>query len=350
MTLDNQPGDTSSLVAEPGYYISSVHIPSVGVDELIIHYGFYKALNGKKEKHVARVGDGSIVTRFDKTPYPESSHDVVCPHFLELKWATGCPYACAWCYLQGTYRFLDYKTKPHPKEFGRIEKHLLALFEENGKSPPELLNAGELSDSMITEHRKEPFTTFAMNLFGTQDKHKLLFVTKSPHIDNLLRIPNMDQAVVSFSLNAEKVAKRWEKAPSIRDRIEAAGRLKDMGIEVRIRIDPMVPIDGWQNEYHDLLTMIFNRLIPDRITMGSLRGLQSTINNSRDRSWTGYLNEPSNWGKKIAMKTRRDMYSTIIEVLKREYDYQSIALCKETKEMWKVLGMKFENIQCNCTP
>ena len=350
MTFNLQSVDTSILVAEPGYYISPDNIPLDGAGQLIVHYGKYKTLDGKSEERVARVGDGSIITRFDKTPYPRLSSDVVCPHFLELKWATGCPYACAWCYLQGTYRFLDYKTKPHPKEFERIEKHLLTLFEENGKSPPELLNAGELSDSMITEDYEEPFTSFAMSLFGTQDKHRLLLVTKSPHIDNLLKIPNMDQAIVSFSLNAEKVAKKWEKAPSIKDRIEAAGRLKDAGIEVRIRIDPMVPIDGWQNEYSGLLAMIFNRLTPDRITLGSLRGLQSTINNSKDKSWTGYLNETSNWGKKIAMNTRREMYSAILEALKKDYDYQSIALCKETKEMWKALGMKFENIQCNCTP
>jgi len=350
MTLDNQLRDTRTLVAEPGYYISPVNMPSIGVDELIVHYGVYKALNGKQEKHVARVGDGSIVTRFDKTPYPILPSDVVCPHFLELKWATGCPYACAWCYLQGTYRFLDYKTKPHPKEFARIEKHLLALFEENGKSPPELLNAGELSDSMITEHYKEPFTAFAMNLFGTQDKHKLLLVTKSPRIENLLEIPNMDQAIVSFSINAEKVAKRWEKAPSVKARIEAAGKLKDAGIEVRVRIDPMVPIEDWRKEYTDLMTCIFGRFTPDRITIGSLRGLQSTINNARDRSWVEYLGEKSNWGRKIRVDTRKEMYSSLIRHIREDSGYQgSIALCKETIEMWQALNMNYKNISCNCT-
>ena len=350
MAFNLQSADTSILVAEPGYYISHNNIPIDGVDQLIVHYEKYKTLDGKNEKRVARVGDGSIVTRFDKTPYPRLPDDVVCPHFLELKWATGCPYACAWCYLQGTYRFLDYKTKPHPKEFGRIEKHLLALFEENGKSPPELLNAGELSDSMITEHRQEPFTTFAMNLFGTQDKHKLLFVTKSPHIENLLKIPNADQAIVSFSINAEKVAERWEKAPSIKERIEAAGKLKDAGFEVRIRIDPMVPIESWNQEYSKLVDRIFGRFTPDRITIGSLRGLQSTINNARDRSWVEYLGEKSNWGKKIKTDLRKKMYSSLINHLRDEMDYHgSIALCKETIRMWRELAIDFKDIRCNCT-
>jgi spore photoproduct lyase len=318
--------------------------------QLKVHYGTYQTLDGHQVKRVARVGDGSIITRFDKTPYPTSPFDVVCPHFLELKWATGCPYACAWCYLQGTYRFLDYKTKPHPKDFGRVEEHLLALFEENGKSPPEVLNAGELSDSMITENHKEPFTSFAMSLFGTQDKHRLLFVTKSPRIENLLKIPNTDQAIVSFSINAEKVAERWEKAPSIKERIEAAGKLKEAGFEVRIRIDPMVPIDGWNQEYSRLVDRIFERLTPDRITIGSLRGLQSTINNARDRSWVEYLEEKSNWGKKIKTDLRREMYSSLINYLQEETGYHgSIALCKETIQMWRELAIDFKDIRCNCT-
>jgi len=36
---------------------------------------------------VKQVADGSIIKRFDKTPYPVKPTDVVCPHFLELKWA-----------------------------------------------------------------------------------------------------------------------------------------------------------------------------------------------------------------------------------------------------------------------
>ena len=295
------------------------------------------------------MGDGSIITRFDKTPFPQLPNDVVCPHFLELKWATGCPYACAWCYLQGTYRFLPYKTKPRSKEFGRIKEHLFALFEENEKSLPELLNAGELSDSMMTEHQREPFTTFAMGLFGTQDKHKLLLVTKSPMIENLLKVPNANRAVVSFSINAEKVAERWEKAPSVDKRIEAAGKLKDAGFEVRVRIDPMVPIENWKNEYMGLVNHIFERLIPNRITIGSLRGLQSTINSASDRSWVEYLGEKSNWGRKIEFGLRKEMYSSLITYIREDNGYRGdIALCKETIRMWESLGLDYKTIRCNC--
>ena len=314
-----------------------------------VHTDQFRNLNGSLETRVARVGDGSIITRFDKTPFPRYENDVVCPHFLELKWATGCPYSCAWCYLQGTFRFFDYKTKPRPKSYDRVGKHLLAFFDGDGIRP-ELLNAGELCDSLMMESSKQPFSTFVMDLLEMQTRHRVLFVTKSSKVEKLILVPNVNQAVVSFSLNSERVARRWEvAAPRIRDRIEAAGRMKDAGFEVRIRLDPMVPIKGWEEDYSILVDSILSRFTPDRVTLGSLRGLQSTIVNSRDRSWTHYLDERSNWGKKVASEMRLAMYLSVIEKLKIDYDYRKVALCKETVGMWKALRMNYKRIRCNCT-
>ena len=307
----------------------------------------YEMLDGTRKTLVERVGDGSIITRFDKTPLPRGPDDVVCPHFLELKWATGCPYSCAWCYLQGTFRFQDYGKNPRPKAFTRVEKHLQAFFEGDGIRP-EILNSGELSDSMITEHRVRPFSRFAMELFEAQNRHKILFVTKSPEIGNLLEAGDTKRSIVSFSINAEKVAKRWEKAPPVKNRIEAAGLLNDAGFKVRLRIDPMVPIEGWKESYSNLLENVFSRLTPERITIGSLRGLQSTINNSKDRSWTEYLDERSNWGKKIGTATRKEMYTTLTTTLKQSHGFRKVAFCKETVQMWKDLGMDYKKIRCNC--
>jgi spore photoproduct lyase len=203
---------------------------------------------------------------------------------------------------------------------------------------------------MIAENRTRPFTTFVMDLFESQDRHRVLFVTKSPEIGNLLEYGNPKKAIVSFSLNAEPVARRWEVAPSVKVRIEAAGLLSDAGFQVRLRIDPMVPIRGWQKAYDDLLEAVFSRLTPERITVGSLRGLQSTINNARDRSWVVYLEERSNWGKKVAGVTRKNMYSHLFSVLKDNYRFNHFALCKETVGMWKELGRDYRRIRCNCVP
>jgi spore photoproduct lyase len=312
-----------------------------------IKYQEYAQLDGTKKHLVQSVGDGSIITRFDKTEIPQKATDVVCPHFLELKWAYGCPFNCAWCFLKGTLRFLDTKTKPVVKDYCKIRKHVLSLFENDGNSC-ELLNTGELADSLMTEHSEEPFSKFIVPLFEKQKRHKVLFLTKSTETKNLERIESHNQTIISFSLNAPAVSNTWEIAPPVNERILAAKKLSKCGYDVRVRIDPIVPIEKWQKDYFELIDDLFNSFIPERITFGSLRGLQSTINNAIDKTWVPYLTEKSNWGKKIAFKLRFELYKSIFDYLKDNFDYTKVALCKETVEMWNMLALDYTKINCNC--
>ncbi len=304
----------------------------------------YPTIDGSKKSLVQRVGDGSIICRFEKTQLPEKKTDVICPHFLELKWANGCAYDCAWCFLQGTFRFTG--KQPRQKDRFKVKEHV-STFLNNG-SLPEVLNTGELSDSLLSENSHDPFSKFIIPLFEAQKKHKVLFLTKSTNVENLLKIDEHRNVIVSFSMNAPAVSKKWEKAPGVEDRIEAARKVSDAGYETRIRIDPMVPVFEWDEHYAGLVDMIFEQFTPERITLGSLRGLQSTINNSKDRTWVKYLSEKSNWGKKIDSERRYEMYSTVIDHLKNKYGYTRVALCKETVEMWERIGLDYKKIRCNC--
>jgi len=311
------------------------------------YYKEYQQLDGNKETLVSKVGDGSIITRFDKTPPPTKQTNVVCPHFLELKWAYGCPFDCAWCYLKGTFRFRPSGMKPVIKDYGKIELHTRRFLSE--VTTPEILNTGEIADSLMWENSSKPFAKFIIPPFEEQNRHKVLLVTKSDNIKNLLEINPHNQVIVSFSLNADEAARRWERgAPSVDRRIEAGHRLSKAGYEVRIRIDPIVPVPDWKAQYTNLVDLVFMSFVPARITLGSLRGLQSTINGATDKSWQEYLKENSNWGKKVEFDTRYEIYATVINQLKEDYNYEEVALCKETLAMWAKLGMDYRRIKCNC--
>jgi spore photoproduct lyase len=325
--------------------------------------GTMNNLSGVREGNISH----NRIRFFAKTP-PE----IVCPHFWELVWATGCSFrpACAWCYLQGTFRG---DITPRFFEKKELEKQLEAWFEGiealscqliNKPSDPQILVTGELADSFMGEQYWKKnygisFAKWAIDLFEKQGKHKVLFLTKSDKVDHLLDINPHNQAIVSFSLNAEPVAKQWEKGAyavsPVRSRIEKAGKLQQAGYEVRIRIDPMVPILGWETYYKKLVDDIFSTLTPERITIGSLRGLESTIRFCQDRSWVSYLSkDKTGWGRKIPDDQRQLMYSTLIDYLKTRYDYSRIGLCKETEVMWKKLGMNagayphWSGCKCNC--
>lgn len=308
----------------------------------------YKLLNGTEKELIKRVGDGSIITRFEKTPLPQEPTDVICPHFLELKWATGCPYDCAWCYLKGTLRFLPHKTKPRIKDFDKIRNHVNRFLDfHNGIS--EVLNAGELSDSLMWEANGQPFSLFIKSLFDVQQSHRVLFLTKTTNIQNLLGEEASKVVICSFTLNADIVAHRWEKgAPTIARRIQAAKRVSDHGYETRIRIDPIMPILDWEKHYKRLIDDVFSNFIPERITLGTPRGLQSTINNTTDKSWLRYLTQKSGWGKRLDFNISFTIFKTLIDYLEKEHGYTNVALCKETKLNWERLGKDYIKIRCNC--
>jgi spore photoproduct lyase len=314
---------------------------------LSIEFENFKGLSGKKIQKFKNLSDGSIITLFDKTPPPKGKNDVVCPHFVELKWANGCNFDCSWCYLNGTLRFRPMGKKPYMKSKTKIVEHIKNYFEQNAL--PSLMNSGELSDSLVFEGNGYALSKFIIPLFKIQNKHKLLILTKSANVKGILSSSSKDYLIASFSLNSFEVAKRWEKkAPSPKQRIMAAKKLHNAGYTVRIRIDPVVPVENWEQGYKDLIDHLFKNIVPERITIGSLRGLQSTINNSKDKSWVNYLDDSSNWGKKISFKKRFQMYGTIINHLNKEYEFINVGLCKETVGMWNKLGMDYENIKCNC--
>jgi len=283
---------------------------------------------------------GKRIRLFDKTP-----ENIVCPHFWELVWARGCPYSCAYCYLQGTYRIQG--KQPYFYPLSETE-HSLDLFFARMEEP-QLLNSGELADSLMAPVKIIPI----IQRFLRQDKHKLLLLTKTDEVKYLLGY--QDVAIYSVSLNADSVARRWEKgAPPVQDRIDAAKKCADAGYQVRVRIDPMAPVPNWLVCYQNLVDTIFENFRPERITLGSLRGLQSTINNAKEKSWVQYVTEPSGWGLKIPFQQRQLMYKRVIDYLWHKYNYQNVALCKETTEMWRALGLdpgeppEWKSCHCNC--
>jgi spore photoproduct lyase len=318
-------------------------------DKLKVHLAEYKVFDGSRKTLIKQVGNGSIIKRFDMTPFPRGPNDIVCPHFLEFKWALGCPFDCAWCYLKGSLRHYPRGKSFVPKPYSKIRAHLMRLF-RTPSTQMEVLNAGEVADALAGEQLNPPFSKFVIPLFEKQDRFKLLLLTKSTTVSNLLEITPHNQVIVSFSLNAEPVAEHWEHAPSVKMRIQAAKKVFEAGYETRIRIDPIVPYpkDEWKRHYAELIELIFSEIYPSRITLGSLRGLQSTINEAQDKSWVDYLTEPSKWGRRIPFDLRHETFATVIDYLEKRHGYDSVALCKEPVLMWDSLGMDWRKCTCNC--
>ena len=315
-------------------------------------------LSGRRRPSIIKVADGSVVERFTHTKVPPRElDDIVCPSFLELKWAYGCPFNCSYCYLQGTLRLLPTKKRPMAKDFKKVERHLAAFLEAPLREP-EVLNTGELCDSLMFEGtplRDHSITERVLPLFGDPSinkvGHRALLVTKSDRVERLLERADPKTTIASFSVNTEEAFKAWEKGTAHPySRIEAAGELQRAGFEVRVRIDPIIPFpqSSWRSKYCELIDRVFSSLSPSRITLGTLRGLRTTIREARDRSWTRFVEVPSKWGLRPRYEVRYEAYKALVDYLLKEYGYVDVALCKEEVRMWQDLGLDWRNRRCNC--
>ena len=284
---------------------------------------------------------GGIIRFFDKTP-----SDIVCPHFWQLNWAYGCRFECAYCYLQGTFHG---NKKPWYRPLNQILETLDQFFQEN-KNEAFVLNSGELTDSLVYPNLIKEIS----DKFEEQNKHRLLLLTKSNSVKLFLE-EKREQSIFSFSINASNISKRWEKrTPMPKKRIEAAKLLSDIGNEIRFRIDPIFPVENWKNIYEGLINIVFSsfEVNPERITLGTPRGLAKTFMFSKDRSWKEYFTncpDETGWGKKLPVPIRREIYTFILGKL-AEYGYSksNISFCKETVQLWEDLGLYHRKCKCNC--
>jgi len=275
------------------------------------------------------------------------------------------------CYLKGTFRFSAFprkdrrvppKFKPRPK----IEKAVKSFI--NCMKHPAVLNTGELGESLMGENQKPPFSEFIVTLLK-DTPHKVLFLAKGTYVKNFIKNNWQKNMILSWSINSPKVARRYEKgAPNPLSRIEAARLCYEAGYRVRFRLDPMVPVDPptlntpllktteeWREEYSGIVGAMFDRIRPERITLGTLRGLPATLAVAVNKEWTKYLDEKSNWGRKPSLLTRFNMFKFAIKQIRKQSGGRrvKIGICKETQQLHKMLEkeigyMNYRRMECNC--
>ena len=278
--------------------------------------------------------------------FEHQTPDILCPTFYVFSWAHRCSFdpPCSYCYLNLTFR---YENSPIVYQSDKVIEEVKGWLSQT--ETPNVLNAGELSDSFMIQSNK--ILADVMDLFEAQDKHALLLLTKNDKIpveieDNVYsKVYN--QTIFSFSVNSLKAASLYEKgAPNPFERIALAYRLKKNGARVRIRIDPIIPIDNYQEEYKPLIDVLNDFLKSERITLGSLRFFKNLPNFAIDKDVFKYgIDHSDGDGRlRLSLEKRIEIYKWFIDNLHCE----EIGLCKETLSCHNALNFR-KDLKCNCT-
>jgi spore photoproduct lyase len=289
---------------------------------------------------VERPRRSKFIRYFDRTP-----PGIICPHFYILAHGNGCVFNCAYCYLQLTFR-----GKVHQTIFTNTDDMLREVEGFLAREEPAVLNAGELSDALAVDDRTG-LTKELVPRFASQNRHLLVLLTKSTKVDNLLALEHNGRTVVSFSVNAADVAQKYEiGSPSPRERVEGARRAAEAGYRIRFRLDPIIPVPGWESSYRSLLEHILEVAPPERITLGSLRYFPNVKTYARklgrDTSAFDYAFErtPADGRLRVPLSRRLRIYEYLRGLLPKGVE---VGLCKETEACHRALGIK--DVVCNCT-
>lgn len=219
------------------------------------------------------------------------------------------------------------------------------------------------SDSLlfegVTGHARNLIPLFA-NPDSNPDGRRLILLTRSANTHYLAGLPTSN-VIVSMSLNPQSVADQWENVwpdgervtRPIADRTEALVEAQRMGFEVRIRLDPILLIEGWEEAYSQFMAEAASAgLKPARITLGIYRR-----QNKQLQEWAQYWGlPPLGWRPRymvrdgthehIPVEQRIATYRTVAEITQVVWPEAEIALCKETQQVWAAGIVK--RCWCNC--
>ncbi|MBU7014267.1 MAG: radical SAM protein [Theionarchaea archaeon] len=173
-----------------------------------------------------------IIREFD----PWKSRLCTCPPKYSLNPYTGCDHRCVYCYITG-YITNAFHCRPKSdlltslkRELKKIDSHKIISMANSSDPYPQLERKMELTRKVVLLFARENF------MFH--------IVTKSDLVTRDIDVLKDAACAVAITITTmdEVLARRLEPgAPPPEKRVEALRRLKESGIPVSVRIDPIIP-------------------------------------------------------------------------------------------------------------
>ncbi len=283
-------------------------------------------------------------------------HGVLCQTGMEIQSAVGCPYDCTYCpYVSFVCVRLDVESFVDRVTRLARSRRSQRLYKLNNRTDTLGLEpAYDLAAPLVRR-------------FAELDDRYLLLYSKGDAVDHLLDLDHRGHTAASFTLTPAPVAALLEAgAPPPDRRIAALSKLHRAGYPVRVRLSPIVPLQGWEQAYRDLLDDLLRAGTPEMITLWSL-SMVELDDLARivplDRLDPGALAEAraaaqrlrGHKGAPFPVSVRAHLYRTIARMIRDVSPGTRLALCLESPDVWREVGDAVEprrggTFQCNCGP
>jgi spore photoproduct lyase len=298
--------------------------------------------------------------RIPRTTYRDGGKQMggqgVCRSALELHGAFGCYHRCAYCFVDPYFLIacdLETLAERIPEYCERFPAQKLWKFDA-------------LTDTIVLEPEYGA-SELLVPLFAELEDRYLLLYTKSDNVDHLLRLKHDGHTIVNWSLSPLTQSRTIEiNAPDTFGRIAAMKKCADAGYTVRVRISPVVPLQGWRDEFVEMADALFSSVKPDVVTIDVVgwcypEALDAAMDISRFepefaeevRAGLGVSNRKAE-KYLFSHDLRISALRHVVAELKKRSPETPVALCNETREMWDgladLLAMRPSDYVCCCGP
>lgn len=276
-----------------------------------------------------------------------------CPNYWHFSPYGFCPYGCAYCYLAGTQGVWF---SPTVKVFLNLDEMVSQIDMIAGKA--RCLTAfylGKLQDGLAMD----PLTGYSRSLVPWFAEHpwaRLIVLTKSADVQNLLGLKHGGNVILSWSLSSADMWRRFESGtPSPAERLGAMRQCAEAGYRIRVVIMPILPLGLWREEYAELVTALLTTVRVERITLGGICSFPNAI-----RLTTAKLGESnviyglldsaqSTDGRyRFAARLRIECYRYLVGAIRSHRPDLVVGLCLEEPSVFAELGLSRNIGKCNC--
>ena len=318
--------------------ISHNHLEFDNTDSLAQHYKGKRTLVFGIHKSALRYSDEDRNT---------------CPNYWHFSPYGFCPYDCQYCYLAGTP---GVKYSPTVKIFLNLLQILNQIDRVTSQlTKPTAFYLGKLQDALALD----PLTGYSRTMIPSVARQKLarlILLTKSANVENLLDLDHKRHTILSWSLNPPEISSAFEKnLPSPGERIAAMRKCAGAGYPARAVIMPIIPVEGWQNIYARFLENLLQSVPLDRITLGQICSYSGALKLTERK--LGKINPLSNQieGRKsrdgrfrFPLRLRIEIYKHLINTIRKFQPELQVSLCMEEYPTFKALNMEGVIGRCNC--
>jgi spore photoproduct lyase len=302
-----------------------------------------------------RLGKQTLVLGEHRSAVRQSREEGnTCPNYWHFSPYGFCPYGCHYCYLAGTpgVRF-----SPTVKVFLNLPEILAEVDRVAAHlAKPTTFYVGKLQDGLALD----PLTGYSRTLvpfFADHRYGRMVLLTKSASVENLLGLGHRGHTILSWSLNPAEVIGPFESGtPPLAARLQAMKRCAAAGYPVRAVIMPIIPLPGWEQAYARFLGTLLAEVPLDRITLGGICSyraarclMECRIGRSNAISDSFDPNGPSPDGRlRYPAHLRIDLYRHMIGIIRSRAPDLDVGLCLEEETVFRALGLTEAIGRCNC--